>query len=57
VAYAELYFTDTMWPDFTCEELAAALAWFRGRERRFGGLPGATACASIVELSARRPRT
>lgn len=43
VAYAELYFTDTMWPDFTCEELGAALAWFRGRDRRFGGLPAAGA--------------
>jgi undecaprenyl diphosphate synthase len=39
VAYAELYFTDTMWPDFMPEDLDAALAWFRTRERRFGGLP------------------
>jgi undecaprenyl diphosphate synthase len=40
-AYAELYFTATPWPEFGAGELAAALAWFRGRERRFGGL----ACA------------
>jgi undecaprenyl diphosphate synthase len=39
VAYAELYFTDTMWPDFMPDDLDAALAWFRTRERRFGGLP------------------
>jgi undecaprenyl diphosphate synthase len=39
VAYAELYFTDTMWPDFMPEHLDAALAWFRTRDRRFGGLP------------------
>lgn len=37
-AYAELYFTDTLWPDFDGEALAAALATFKGRERRFGGL-------------------
>ncbi len=40
-AYAELYFTDCMWPDFGPEDLAAALAWFRKRERRFGGLSAA----------------
>lgn len=38
-AYAELYFTDTMWPAFGPAELSAALAEFRARERRFGGLP------------------
>lgn len=37
-AYAELYFTDTPWPDFTPEELAAAIEDFAGRNRRFGGL-------------------
>ena len=37
-AYAELHFTDVMWPDFGAEELGAALASFRRRERRFGGL-------------------
>jgi len=38
-AYAELWFTDTMWPDFSAADLARALADFRSRERRFGGLP------------------
>jgi undecaprenyl diphosphate synthase len=38
-AYAELYFTRAMWPDFDEPELDAALAEFRARERRFGGLP------------------
>ena len=42
-AYAELYFTDTMWPAFGPAELSAALAEFRARERRFGGLPRAAA--------------
>ena len=37
-AYAELYFTDTMWPDFGAADLAAAVAWFHARDRRFGGL-------------------
>jgi undecaprenyl diphosphate synthase len=40
-AYAELYFTARMWPDFSADDLAAALADFRGRERRFGALPEA----------------
>jgi undecaprenyl diphosphate synthase len=37
-AYAELCFTDRMWPEFGAEDLAAAIADFRRRERRFGGL-------------------
>jgi undecaprenyl diphosphate synthase len=37
-AYAELHFTDKMWPDFGPADLAEALASFHGRERRFGGL-------------------
>ena len=36
-AYAEFWFTDTLWPDFTKAELAHALEEFAGRERRFGG--------------------
>ena len=37
-AYAELYFTDTLWPDFKPADLAAALDHFARRDRRFGGL-------------------
>ena len=37
-AYAEFWFTDTHWPDFTPEELASAIENFAGRNRRFGGL-------------------
>jgi len=37
-AYAELYFTPVLWPDFGAAELAAAVAEYRRRERRFGGL-------------------
>lgn len=36
-AYAEFWFTATLWPDFTKAELARALDEFAGRERRFGG--------------------
>ena len=36
-AYAEFWFTDTLWPDFTKEEFGRALDEFAGRERRFGG--------------------
>ncbi|WNE94817.1 polyprenyl diphosphate synthase [Streptomyces luomodiensis] len=35
-AYAELFFVDTLWPDFTGEELRALLAAFAARDRRFG---------------------
>ncbi len=37
-AYAEFYFTDVLWPDFTPEELDKAIAEFRRRDRRFGGV-------------------
>jgi undecaprenyl diphosphate synthase len=37
-AYAELHFTERMWPDFEAQDLAQALASFGRRERRFGGL-------------------
>lgn len=36
LAYAELYFTDIFWPDFTKEELAKAIDSFGQRDRRFG---------------------
>jgi undecaprenyl diphosphate synthase len=36
-AYAEFWFTETLWPDFSKEELARAMDEFAGRERRFGG--------------------
>jgi undecaprenyl diphosphate synthase len=37
-AYAELHFTDRMWPEFDADDLAEALSSFSRRERRFGGL-------------------
>ena len=38
LAYAEFYFTDVLWPDFTKEELAKAIEYYNGRDRRFGGV-------------------
>ena len=42
-AYAELYFTDRMWPEIGTADLAAAVQAFHARERRFGALPAAAA--------------
>jgi undecaprenyl diphosphate synthase len=38
LAYTELYFTETLWPDFSKKEMEAAMAFFNGRDRRYGGL-------------------
>lgn len=36
MSYAELYFTDTLWPDFTPKKMEEALYWYQDRERRMG---------------------
>jgi undecaprenyl diphosphate synthase len=41
-AYAELYFTEVCWPDFTVGHLREALAAYEGRERRFGKVKNGT---------------
>jgi undecaprenyl diphosphate synthase len=46
-AYAELVFSDTLWPDYTADELRAALAEFACRERRFGGIAPSVAPARM----------
>lgn len=38
MAYTEFYFTDVLWPDFNKEELEKAIAYYNGRDRRFGGV-------------------
>ena len=38
-AYAELVFTERMWPDFGGADLASAVAEFSSRNRRYGSLP------------------
>ncbi|VVH64948.1 Undecaprenyl diphosphate synthase (EC [uncultured Gammaproteobacteria bacterium] len=37
IAYSELYFTDTLWPDFNASELDQAIESFNHRDRRYGG--------------------
>ncbi|MEZ0259995.1 MAG: isoprenyl transferase [Alphaproteobacteria bacterium] len=38
LAYAELFFTNTLWPDFGKQDMEEAIAFFNGRDRRYGGL-------------------
>ena len=38
LAYAEFYFTDTLWPDFNKKELEKAVEFYQTRDRRFGGV-------------------
>jgi undecaprenyl diphosphate synthase len=51
-AYAELVFTDTLWPDFRRANLEGAIAEFRGRERRFGGLTPAPVAEELAVRAA-----
>ncbi|PKM73404.1 MAG: di-trans,poly-cis-decaprenylcistransferase [Firmicutes bacterium HGW-Firmicutes-16] len=37
-AYTELYYTDTLWPDFSKNDMNKAIAWYQQRDRRFGGV-------------------
>ena len=37
LAYAEMVFTDTLWPDYTPEEFEKSIEIFQSRDRRFGG--------------------
>ena len=40
IAYAELYVTETLWPDFSRTHLLAAVLEYQKRDRRYGGLSG-----------------
>lgn len=51
-AFAELWFTDRMWPEFGAEDLRAAVLEFHSRERRFGGLAAATPATVAPRLAA-----
>jgi len=55
-AYAELFFTDCMWPDFTEADLDAALADFHRRHRRFGALPSVPPVQSSEQATSNIPR-
>jgi len=43
IAYAEIWVTDTLWPDFRCEHLLRAILDYQKRDRRYGGITGAVA--------------
>ena len=49
IAYAELYVTETLWPDFDRADLLRAILDFQGRERRFGGLSGLPPAATRMD--------
>ena len=38
IAYAEIYVTDTLWPDFRCRDLLEAILAYQKRDRRYGGI-------------------
>ncbi len=38
IAYAEIWFTDTLWPDFRCRHLLEAVVAYQKRDRRYGGI-------------------
>jgi undecaprenyl diphosphate synthase len=49
LAYTELYFTDTLWPDFDEAQLHKAFDWFSQRERRFGRTSAQLASESLID--------
>ena len=52
LAYTELYFTETLWPDFDAAALDAAIGSYRSRERRFGRTSEQVAAASLANRAA-----
>jgi undecaprenyl diphosphate synthase len=51
LAYTELYFTDTLWPDFDAAALDAAIISYRARERRFGRTSDQVEAAKRAEVA------
>ena len=49
IAYAELYVTDTLWPDFTRADLLRAILDYQKRDRRFGGVKSDASVAAETE--------
>jgi undecaprenyl diphosphate synthase len=56
IAYTELYFTETLWPDFDAAAFEDALAAYRRRERRFGRVEDAGPQAAISDTARRAVR-
>jgi len=48
VAYAELYFTPVLWPDFSAGDLVDAITTYNNRDRRFGALPDTPRAAEVA---------
>ena len=48
IAYAELYVTETLWPDFTRTDLLQAVLEYQKRDRRYGGLSGSPSALSAL---------
>jgi undecaprenyl diphosphate synthase len=48
IAYAEIYVTETLWPDFRCRHLLDALLAYQKRDRRYGGIPADTIGAGLI---------
>jgi undecaprenyl diphosphate synthase len=53
IAYAELYVTSTLWPDFTRADLLRAILDYQKRDRRFGGLAGSRESAGVAGEATR----
>jgi undecaprenyl diphosphate synthase len=51
ISYAELWVTETLWPDFGAEDLRAAIVAFARRQRKFGGLPATADSAQVINRS------
>jgi undecaprenyl diphosphate synthase len=47
IAYAEIYVTDTYWPDFRCRHLLEAIVAYQKRDRRYGGINSAPVAAGV----------
>ena len=57
IAYAEIYITEALWPDFSRARLFEALVEFQKRERRYGGLSESPAHGASEEVTERRFRS
>ena len=47
IAYAEIWVTDTLWPDFRCQHLLEAVVAYQKRDRRFGGIASVPVAAGV----------
>ena len=52
IAYAELYVTETLWPDFSRADLLEAVLEYQKRDRRYGGLSGRLAASQPLASGA-----